>query len=118
MPCEIIEKESGRFTIRISGLLKKAELAQAEQAAVMDMKSGGKIRFLALIEDFQGWDSKDDWGDVSFQWRYDDQIEKIAIVCESKWHDLTEAFVGKGLRPIDIRHFEPAQVALAKAWIK
>jgi hypothetical protein len=118
MPCEIVAKEGGTITVKISGLLKRAELAKSEKVAIEGMQSGGKVRFLILVEDFLGWDNKDDWGDVSFQARYDEQIEKIAIVCEKQWLELTEAFVGKGLRPAGIRHFTPSQTALAKAWIR
>jgi hypothetical protein len=117
MPCEIVAKEGCSITFKITGLLKKAELAKAEKLAIEGMQSGGKVRFLILVENFLGWDNKDDWGNVSFQMRYDEQIEKIAIVCEKQWLELTEAFVGKGLRSIDIRHFTPSQTALAKAWI-
>jgi hypothetical protein len=118
MPCEIVAKEGCTITVKISGLLKRADLAKAEKVAIEDMQSGGKVRFLILVEDFLGWDNKDDWGDVSFQSRYDEQIEKIAIVCENQWLELTEAFVGKGLRSVDIRHFTPSQTALAYAWIQ
>jgi hypothetical protein len=117
MPCEIVAKEGGVITVKISGLLKRVELAKAEKVAIEGMQSGGKVRFLILIENFLGWDKKDDWGDVSFQSQYDEQIEKIAIVCEKQWLELTEAFVGKGLRSVDIRHFAPSQIALAEAWI-
>jgi hypothetical protein len=118
MPCEIVEKEGGFITLRISGLLKKQELAQSEKAAIAVMKSGGKVRFLFLVEDFLGFDNKSDWGDVSFQYQYDDQIEKIAVVCEQRWHDMAEAFTGKGIRSVEIRIFTPSQIALAKAWIQ
>ena len=37
-----------------------------------------------IAEDFQGWDQAGDWGDVSFQMKYDEHIEKIAVVGEKK----------------------------------
>ena len=118
MPCEIVEKGEGLITIRIGGILKRAELAQAEKIAIEAMGSAHKVKFLILVENFQGWDNKGDWGDVSFQWRYDDQIEKIAIVGEKRWQDLAEAFVGKGLRSMEIRYFTPSETAVARSWIK
>ena len=118
MPCEIVEKEDGRITVKISGLLKRAELAKAEKIAIEVMQSGSKVRFLILVENFLGWDKKDDWGDVSFQSLYDEQIQKIAIVCEKRWQELAEVFTGKGLRSVEIRHFTPSQMTQAKAWIR
>jgi hypothetical protein len=117
MPCEIVGKEECLITLRISGVLKREELARAEKAAIEVMGSVSKIKFLILTENFQGWDNKGNWEDASFQSEYDQQIEKIAIVGEKRWQELVEAFVGKGLRSIDIRYFTPSETALARAWI-
>jgi hypothetical protein len=118
MPCEIVEKEEGLFTVKISGVLKRAELAQAEKMAIEAMGPARKLKFLILIENFDGWDNKSNWEDVSFQSEYDEQIEKIAIVGEKRWQDLVEAFVGKGIRSMDIRYFAPSEMAMARIWIK
>jgi hypothetical protein len=117
MACDIVGKQGGLITVRISGLLKWAEFAQTEKAAIEAMRAGGKVRFLILTENFQGWDSKGDWGGLLMQTRYDDQIEKIAIVGEPRWQELVEVFTGKGLRSVEIRYFTPLQAALAKAWV-
>jgi hypothetical protein len=117
MACEIVDSQQGLITIRISGKLRRAEMAHAEKAAIDIMRSGAKVRFLLLAEGFQGWDNSDDWGNVSFQARYDEQIEKIAIVGEKRWQDLAEAFTGKGLRPVDIRYFMPSELTLAQVWV-
>jgi hypothetical protein len=118
MPCEIVEKEESLITIKISGVLKRSELAQMERVAIEAMGPGRKIKFLILTESFQGWDNKSNWEDVSFQSEYDEQIEKIAIVGEKRWQDLAEAFVGKGLRSMEIRYFTPSETAMARIWIK
>jgi hypothetical protein len=118
MPCEIVENREGFITVKISGVLKRAELAQMEKSAIEVMGSVPKVRFLILTENFQGWDNRDNWEDVSFQAQHDDQIEKIAIVGEKRWQDMAEAFVGKGLRSIAIRFFTPSETAIARTWIK
>jgi hypothetical protein len=118
MACEIIEKRAGHLTLRVSGRLKRKDLSQAERVAIEVMRSGGKVRFfLLLAENFEGWDPVGDWGDLTFQSRFDEQIERIAIVGEKRWQQLAEAFVGKGLRSVDIRYFTPNQAAVARAWI-
>jgi hypothetical protein len=118
MPCEVIEKEEGLITIKISGMLKRAELAQAEKVAIEAMSPAHKMKFLILTENFEGWDTKSNWEDVSFQSEYDEQIEKIAIVGEKRWQELAEVFVGKGLRSMEIRFFPSSETAKARAWIK
>jgi hypothetical protein len=118
MSCEIVEKEESLITIKIGGVLKRAELARAEKIAIAAMGKVRKIKFLILLESFQGWDNKDNWEDVSFQSGYDRQIDKIAIVGEKRWQELAEAFVGKGIRSTDIRYFTPSDTVLARAWIQ
>jgi|WetSurSiteA1Bulk_404760.scaffolds.fasta_scaffold123416_1 hypothetical protein len=118
MPCEIVERKDDLITVKISGVLKRAELSLAEKAAIDLMRSAHKIKILILTENFQGWDNKDNWEDVSFQFEYDQQIEKIAIVGEKQWRELVEIFVGKDLRSMDIRYFTPTETAIARTWIK
>jgi hypothetical protein len=118
MPCEIVENKEGLITIKISGMLKRAELAHVEKAAIEAMGPAGRMKFLVLTENFQGWDKTSNWEDVSFQSEYDEKIEKIAIVGEKQWQELTEVFVGKGLRSVDIRFFTPSETAIARAWIQ
>jgi hypothetical protein len=118
MPCEIIEQEHGQITFKVSGKLRRNELARVEKTAIESMRSGEKVRFLVLVENFQGWENTDDWSDVSFQAEHDDQMEKIAIVGDRRWQELVEVFTGKGLRPIDIRYFSPDEAAIANAWIR
>jgi len=117
MSCEIVEMSGGLFVAKVSGLLKKIEVDQMQKAAIKFMEAGGKVRLLIIAEAFKGWESKADWGDVSFQMKYDGQIEKIAIVCEKRWEDMVSAFIGQGIRRVDIRHFQPAELAAARTWI-
>ena len=118
MPCDIVGKGEGLLTVKISGLLKRAELARAEKVAIEGMGQACMQKFLIIIENFQGWDKKDNWEDVSFQSQYDSEIEKIAIVGEKRWQEQAEVFAGKGLRSVDIRYFTPSEAVAARAWLK
>jgi hypothetical protein len=117
MAIEIITVSEGLFTVKVSGKLKKSELDQVQKAAMDVMDGGGKSRFLVIAEAFEGWEKSGNWGDITFQLRYDHKIEKIAIVGEKRWEDQVSAFVAGGLRPVDIQYFLPGQLAQAKAWI-
>jgi len=117
MGMEIIEHVGGLFTVKVSGKLKKSELEKAQKAAISAIRGGHKVRVLVTAENFLGWDDEGDWGDISFQLNYDEQIEKIAAVGKEEWEDLVTVFLGKGLRPVEIKYFKPDQLAIAKAWI-
>ncbi len=117
MSADILETSAGVITIRITGLLKQAELAVAQQAAGRIMRTQGKVRILVLIEDFLGLEKSGDWGDLSFQMEFDSFIEKIAIVGEERWQDVTFLFTGKGIRKVPIEYFQPTDLPKAKAWL-
>lgn len=117
MGIEIVDVSEDIMTLKVTGRLKKSELDRAQQAAIEIIQKHGKVQFLVIAEDFQGWDNKGDWDDLSFQMQYDEYIEKIAIVGEKKWADLALAFVGKGLRPVTIQYFIPADLAQARVWV-
>ncbi len=117
MGMDITEHVGGLFTIKVSGKLKKSELEKAQRAAISAIRGGHKVRVLITGEHFQGWDDEGDWGDISFQMKYDDEIEKIAVVGTEEWEDLITVFLGKGLRPVEIKYFKPDQLATARAWI-
>lgn len=117
MGVEIVDSSQGLLTVRVTGTLTKPEQDRMYEAAIEIIQRDGKVRFLVIAEDFQGWDEASDWGDISFQMKYDRHIEKIAIVGEEEWRDLAIAFVGKGFRPVAIEYFLPSEFARARAWV-
>lgn len=117
MGMRIVDASDGLLTVEFTGLLKKSELEQAQKAAIGLIQKHGKVSLLALEKDFQGWVKEGDWGDLSFQAKYDKHIEKIAIVGEKKWEDWVLAFVAKGFRPVAIEYFLPSDLAKARAWL-
>ena len=104
------------LTIKVSGLLTQPQFAASQWAAGEVIDRIGKARLLILIEDFEGVAKEGDWGDVSFQMRHDDAIERIAIVSDPKWRDASLLFTGEGVRRVSIRHFLPAELDQARAW--
>ncbi len=45
----------------------------------------GKIRILLQMRDFHGWDGSALWEDIKFDWKHYSDIERIAMVGNSKW---------------------------------
>ena len=68
-----------------SGKLKKADYDRIIQIAKEAIAREGKIRGLIIAEAFEGWERKEDWGDVSFMMEEGQHIEKMAIVGDEKW---------------------------------
>lgn len=117
MPHEIIGTSGNVIAARVIGKLKHSDLSKLQSSAIDLIQRHGRIRMFVIAENFQGWAESGDWGDVSFQMRYDKNIEKIALVGDRKWEDLVSAFVGKGIRSVDIRYFNPSEIDEARTWI-
>jgi hypothetical protein len=117
MGVEILEASEGLLMVRVTGTLKKSELERAQAATAQIIRTHGRVRLLVIAEDFRGWERGADWSDVSFEMEHDEQIEKIAIVGDQEWEDLSLAFVGKGLLPATIEYFPPSDLARARAWV-
>jgi hypothetical protein len=116
MSAHLTEVNGKVLTMRISGILKQTELLASQQEAAKWIESNGTASLLIILDQFEGTAQEGDWSDFSFQMKYDPMIEKIAIVCEPQWRDAAFMFTGKGLRPMPIQHFLPAELDLAVAW--
>jgi hypothetical protein len=116
MPAEIVEVVDAIVTIEVSAKLAQAELA-AMQAALKDIiHRHGKVRILVRAEQFTGWE-RGQWNDFSFQAEHDDDIEKLAIVGDDKWKQLTLVFTAQGLRKFPIRYFPTPELEKARGWL-
>lgn len=117
MGTRITSAADGIVTLRVSGRLTQRELADAQAETSRIIAVSGRIRILVLAEDFAGWEQDGKWSDFSFQQQHDDDIERMAIVGDERWRDLTLLFTSKGLRPFPIEFFVPARLAEAQAWL-
>jgi hypothetical protein len=117
MPVEIIDAAGKLLQIRIRGMLKKADYDRIIQIAKEAIAREGKIRALAILEGFEGWERHEEWGDVSFMIGQGQHIEKMAIVGDEKWRDDALAFTAKGFRPTAIEFFGTSRLNEARAWV-
>ena len=77
----------------------------------------GKVRLLALFEDFHGWDMHALWDDIKFSTTHCTKIERIALVGDKKW----EAWMAKVCKPFTmakVEYFDVSRLADAWTWIK
>jgi len=117
MPCEIVENIGCLLVVKITGKLSKPEIDAAQRVAIDVIRREGRARILIIGENFEGWEEKGNWGDLSFMMQYDSRIERIALVGKKKWEDLAIAFTGKGMRSAQVEYFLPAQLGAARAWV-
>jgi hypothetical protein len=103
------------LVVRINGILRQAEFDECQRAAAEVIRAVGKVAALIVLDGFQGWEHRDEWGDMSFLIEHDNDIEKIAIVGQEKWREEVLMFAGAGLRQSPVRYFSDTDSA--RAWL-
>jgi hypothetical protein len=116
MSAEIASVAGHVLTVKVSGTLTEPELANLQAAAARIIGTGGKWRVLVVTHNFAGWERGGAWNDFSFS-DSDASIERMAIVGDRKWEDLSLMFTAKGLRAFPIEFFVPEQMSAAQDWL-
>jgi len=117
MACEIIEIKDSIVHVRIHDVMRIADQKMLESAAMELINKGRKVRLIATLENFRGWEKTEAWGDIDFMIKHGDDIVKMAIVGDERWKDETFLFVGKGLRNAEVEFFPPSSLKQAEAWV-
>ncbi len=69
------------------------------------------------LENFAGWESGEQWGDVSFFFRHDQDIERIAVAGDPRWRDEMQVFLFADYRQAEARFFAETDLEPARAWL-
>jgi len=76
----------------------------------------GKVRLLAVFQDFHGWDLHALWDDIKFATTHCTKIERIALVGDQKW-EAWMATICKPFTMAKIKYFDASQIEAAWAWL-
>ena len=117
MPFTIVDAAGPVISAKITGELGKSEVTQMQAAALQAIRRCGKISALLILENYLGWKSGDDWGDITFMTEHDQEITRIAVVGEEGWRDMIYAFLAKGFRQAEIEYFLPGEISRARSWL-
>jgi hypothetical protein len=101
---------------KMSGKLHDADYKTFVPVVEAAVAANGKIRLLALFEDFHGWDLTALWDDIKFSTKHCFDVERIALVGDKKW----EAWMAKVCKPFTmakIKYFDVSETAAAWAWL-
>ena len=112
-----VERESPEvIRVKLSGRVNWKEWRSALEKVATHLNPEKTASIFVAAERFDGWDSGD-WGDLSFQEKYDPQINRMAIVVAREWQDRALQFAGKGFRKIQLECFLPEEVDRARQWL-
>ena len=103
--------------VHVSGTLSKEAYDAFLPATEAKIKEFGKVRMLVILSDFHGWDAGALWEDIKFDLKHFGDIERLAIVGETKWEAGMATFC-KPFTSATIKYFDESKLADARAWIQ
>ncbi|MFK8183159.1 MAG: STAS/SEC14 domain-containing protein [Phormidesmis sp.] len=108
-------EDSSVVEIVVEGKITVADINHVVKEVELDLTQHEKLRILEDIRDFQGIDPMALWIDLQ-QISKIQKISHAAIVADAKWVK-TVAEAISGLYPFEMKVYERAQIAEARAWL-
>ncbi len=117
MAIKIEEKDSGKMLeVLLSGKLLKEDYETFVPVVERLVKQHGKIRMLVQMHDFHGWTVGAMWADTKFAAHHFGDIERLAVVGETKWQHGMAVFC-KPFTTARIQYFDHTALNDALAWL-
>ncbi|PQO45908.1 STAS/SEC14 domain-containing protein [Blastopirellula marina] len=103
--------------VKASGKLTKESYETFVPVVEQQIAEFGKLRLLFEMHDFHGWTMGAMWEDMKFDYHHFKDIERLAIVGESKWQEGMAKFC-KPFTAAKIEYFDTSKLEEAKAWLQ
>ena len=117
MAIELKETDDGRtLEVFLTGKLVKEDYNTFVPAVDRAIAAHGKIRMLAVMHDFHGWTASAAWEDTKFGARHFHDLERLAMVGETKWQHGMAVFC-KPFTTATVRYFTHDKIEEARAWL-
>ncbi|MBD3676117.1 MAG: STAS/SEC14 domain-containing protein [Planctomycetaceae bacterium] len=117
MSFEITEIAEGKIIeVELAGKLSKEAYEEFVPLTEERIKQFGKVRMLVVLQDFHGWDAGALWEDIKFDVKHFNDIERLAIVGESKWEKGMSVFC-RPFTTAKIKYFDKSEIAAAREWL-
>ncbi len=118
MSVTYVKESENLLVVHIEGTFTFEDLKEIQNKAHAEIDRSRKVKLLVLAEEFSEWGKEGDWGDLTFMYEHDAQIEKIAVVAEGKWKDQILMFLGAGRRQAAVEFFLPGETQAARDWLR
>src|SRR6056297_1321155 len=113
MSYKVEERADGKIIeVHIEGKLNKEAYEMFVPLTEKRIEEFGKIRLLVILHDFHGWDMSALWEDLKFDVKHFSDIERLAIVGDSKWEQGMSVFC-RPFTTAKMKYFDIADVEAA-----
>lgn len=112
-----IHSAANYLHVKATGKLTKEAYEAFAPAVDEQIKENKKVRILFEMHDFHGWTAGAMWEDIKFDLKHWKDIERLAIVGESKWEEGMAVFC-KPFTAAKIKYFDHTKVDEATSWLE
>ena len=117
MPIQLRTEHDGKIIIvQVSGKLVKGDYDAFVPEFDRLVRQEGKVRLLFDMIDFHGWEAGAAWQDLKLGLSHYSDIERIALVGETKWQHRMATFF-KPFAKATVRYFDHIDVDKAHDWL-
>ena len=117
MAIQLNEENDGKIlSVHVSGKLAAADYEHFVPEFERLVHQHGKLRVLFDMTGFHGWEAAALWEDIKFDIKHFADIERLAMVGETKWQHGMATFC-KPFTTATIRYFDRANAAEARQWL-
>ena len=102
--------------VHVTGKLTKEMYQELVPVVDRQIEEYGKLRILLIMEDFHGWTAGALWEDTKFDLKHWKDIERLAIVGDSKWEKGMATFC-KPFTAATIKYFDHSELEAARDWL-
>lgn len=114
---EKLDRSAGNVLgFKLSGKLHDADYKLFVPAVDAALAAHDKVRLLALLEDFHGWDAHALWDDIKFAANHFTKVDRVALVGDKSWESWM-ATVCKPFTAATVKYFDASQLDAAWAWV-
>ena len=118
MTVVLSEEADGKIVIvKLSQKLTKEDYGHFVPELNRLVKQHGKIRLLVEMHDFHGWTVAAVWEDIKFDMAHFKDIERLALVGETKWEAGMATFC-KPFTSAKVQYFDVSKAKEALDWIR
>lgn len=108
--------QSNIVAVKVTGRLDGKDYDVFVPVIEAMIQKHGKIRIVLEMHEFHGWDVSALWEDIKFDWKHYSDIEKIAMLGDSKWEQGMALFCRPFTRA-KVQYFPESKREEALAWI-
>ncbi|HOB98852.1 MAG TPA: STAS/SEC14 domain-containing protein [Verrucomicrobiota bacterium] len=112
------ESNDGKvLEVSLTGKLAKGDYEAFVPVVERLVRQHGQIRMLVAMHDFHGWTAGALWEDTKFAAQRFRDIERLALVGETKWQHGMAVFC-KPFTAATVRYFDHTALSEARAWLE